>query len=160
MHSSAAIAFLGSLASASVLPRQYTASSRFKLESRLANGTSMGYFTPTVGGGAWYGTLVDDVSDATSVVLTDPSPEKASLIVPKDPSNDLYYWDIAWTIGTFESDQPEWVALERKEDVNAWTVGFGIDGDDDNRLTYDGPQSPLIFGGEFEGSRTMLLTYC
>lgn len=149
MHPSATIVLLASLASAGGVPPRDTASSTFKLESRLPNGTSMGYFTPTVGGGAWFGALVDDISDAKSLLLTDSSSEKASLIVPEDDSDDLnIYWNIGWLIGQYDSGQIEWVSLQREQDVEAWSTGFSIDGDEDNLLKYD---VPMIFGGEFEG---------
>lgn len=108
----------------------------------------MGYFTPVVGGGGWYGALVDDVSEAKSLILTESSPQNGSLVVPKDPSDGLD-WNIGWIIGGYESDQTEWVGLARKGDGAVWTIGFSIDGDDDNFLKYNGPESPLIFGGEF-----------
>lgn len=157
MHSSTAIAILGSLASASVLPREDTTSPSFKLESRLANGTSMGYVTAVVSGGGWAGALVDDISEAKNFVLTDHSSQKASLMLPKDPS-DGFSWDLGWWVGEYESDQQEYVGLVIKENGQEWTTGFSINSQEDNLLKYDGPRSPLHFGGKSEFSQMVLLT--
>ena len=117
----------------------------------------MGYFQAVGGGGGWNAALVDEVSDAQSLILTDPSPTKANLVVPKMPDfdyatrkpSDGEEMDLGWYIGDIDTDQQNYFGLFRPIDETPWSMGFGIDSERDNLLTYNGTRAPLIFGGEF-----------
>jgi len=142
MHASTALAPLGSLATASVLPRQDSSLASFILESRLPNGTSMGYFSPTTGGGGWYGAFVDDISDATSLVLN------SSRLVTRNYTEYGNLWTLGWIIPADYDVWQEMIGLVEEEYSSSWGTGFSIDADEENLLKYNGERAPLLFGGE------------